>query len=115
MDLAAQHCRNLGPETPPLEGPALAELLARIDPAWRVESGPLLVRRFTSKDYPRLAALATRIALLAQAEDHHPDLALGYGTLEVALTTHSVGGLSQNDFVLAARIDFLARESDFTS
>lgn len=113
MDLAAQHCRHLGKETPPLEGPALAEHRTQIDPAWRIDSGPLLVRRFTSKEYPRLVELTARIGALAQAEDHHPDMALGYGVLEVALTTHSVGGLSLNDFVLAARIDRLARETSF--
>jgi 4a-hydroxytetrahydrobiopterin dehydratase len=113
MDLAALHCRHLGKETPPLEGPAVAEHLARIDPAWRVDSGPVLVRRFASKEYPRLVQLAAKIGALAQAEDHHPDMALSYGKLEIALTTHSVGGLSLNDFVLAARIDRLAQESSF--
>ncbi|HUR29454.1 MAG TPA: 4a-hydroxytetrahydrobiopterin dehydratase [Planctomycetota bacterium] len=113
MDLAAQHCRHLGKETPPLAGPALALHLSQLDPAWRIDSGPLLVRRFTSEEYPRLVELAARIGALAQAEDHHPDMNLGYGKLEVALTTHSVGGLSLNDFVLAARIDGLARGSGF--
>ncbi|HTF89099.1 MAG TPA: 4a-hydroxytetrahydrobiopterin dehydratase [Planctomycetota bacterium] len=113
MKLAEQHCRALGKETPPLAGPELGTLLAQIEPAWRIHSGPLLVRRIESKQYPQLVALAGRIGALAQAEDHHPDMELGYGKLEVALSTHSVGGLSMNDFVLAARIDQLARESSF--
>jgi pterin-4a-carbinolamine dehydratase len=51
--------------------------------------------------------LATRIALLAEAQGHHPELEVGWGRLVVRLTTHSVGGLSRNDIIMAARIDRL--------
>jgi len=111
--LFERHCRPLGRETAPLAGAGLQELLARVDPAWRVASGPVLVRRIAAQDYPRLVALAARIGALAQAEDHHPELALGWGKLEIALSTHSIGGLSENDFILAAKIDRLARETSF--
>jgi|SRR5690349_21179040 len=111
--LAERHCRPLPRGTAPVGGPALDLLLGRLDAGWRVVSGPLLARRFASPDYPRLVALAARIGALAQAEDHHPDLALGYGALDVAVSTHSIGGLSENDFILAAKIDLLARETSF--
>jgi 4a-hydroxytetrahydrobiopterin dehydratase len=51
--------------------------------------------------------MATRIALLAEAQGHHPELEVGWGRLVVRLSTHSVGGLSRNDFIMAARIDRL--------
>lgn len=105
--LAEQHCRPLGKETPPLLGAELSPLLAQLDPAWRVRAGPELVRRFSSPEYPRLVALLARIGELAQEQDHHPELELAWGRLDVALSTHSIGGLSKNDFILAARIDRL--------
>src|SRR5688500_2087812 len=108
--LADQRCRPLSRGTPPLLGPEIERLLAQLDPAWGIREGPLLVRRFAG-DYPILVELAGRIGGLAQEQDHHPDIELGYGRLEVAWTTHSVGGLSRNDFVLAAKVDRLAAET----
>ena len=112
-ELSEQHCRPLGKETAPLAGAAADDLLAELNPCWRVQSGPVLTRRFESRDYPLLVSLAAQIGVLSQAQDHHPDMELGYGKLQVSLTTHSVGGLSLNDFILAARINRLAQESRF--
>jgi 4a-hydroxytetrahydrobiopterin dehydratase len=106
--LAEQHCRPLPKGTPPLAGPELEPLFAELDRGWRVASGPMLVRRFASRDYARLVSLAAQIGALAEEQDHHPGMELAWGRLDVALSTHSIGGLSQNDFVLAARIDRLA-------
>lgn len=113
IPLAEQHCRALGRETAPLSGPVVGELISLVHTAWRIRSGPLLARRVESRDYPALVSLAAQIGALAQIEDHHPDMELGYGRLEVSLSTHSVGGLSLNDFILAAKIDRLAEESSF--
>ena len=110
LPLAEQQCRPLGPVTAPLSRAMFGPLMVQLDPAWRIHSGPLLVRQFASKEYPRLVSLTARIAALAQEQDHHPDLELRWGKLEVALSTHSVGGLSLNDFILAARIDRLVLE-----
>lgn len=111
--LATQHCRPLPPGTPPLPWPEVRALLESLDPGWRVVDGPCLGREFHSRDYGRLLRLTGGVGDLAQAEDHHPDLELVWGRLLVSVSTHSIGGLSQNDFVLAARIDLLARESSF--
>lgn len=101
------------PGSPVLCGAALAALLAQVDGGWRVCSGPRLRRRFHSADYPALLALVARIGTLAQSHDHHPDLALSWGCLEISVWTHSIGGLSENDFVLAAGIDRIAAGSGF--
>ncbi len=111
--LADQHCRPLGSVTAPLAGNAVDELLAELHSAWRVLHGPLLTRRFESRDYPRLVALVSLIGALAQAEDHHPEMELAWGRLDVSIWTHSIGGLSKNDFVLAAGIDRIAAETRF--
>ncbi len=106
-DLAREHCQVFRPGTPPLSHFEVDELADAISPSWRVND-ELLVREFAFRDFNAAFGLATRIALLAEAEGHHPDLEIGWGRLVVRLTTHSLGGLSRNDFILAAKIDGLA-------
>ena len=108
-----RHCQHLAPGTPALVGPTVESLLAQLHPQWTVHAGPRLTCRFQSPDYPALLDLLGRLGALAQAEDHHPDLELVFGRLEVRLWTHSVGGLSENDFVLAAGIDRIAAQTGF--
>ena len=105
--LAREHCQVSRPGTPPLSHFEVEELADAIAPAWRVNDEQLQ-REFSFRDFNGAFGLATRIALLAEAEGHHPDLELGWGRLVVSLTTHAIGGLSRNDFVLAAKIDRLA-------
>jgi len=111
--LADRRCVAMKPGSPALSGAALDLLLAQLAGGWRVCSGPRLRRRFQSTDYAALAALAARIAQLAGEQDHHPEIALAWGRLEVSVWTHSVGGLSENDLVLAAGIDRIAAGSGF--
>ena len=82
---------------------ALADAIAR---EWNVD-GDEIRREFTFKTFNTAFGLATRIALLAEAQNHHPELEIAWGRLVVHLTTHSVGGLSRNNFIMAARIDRL--------
>jgi 4a-hydroxytetrahydrobiopterin dehydratase len=105
--LAREHCQVCRPGTPPLSHFEVEELADAIAPAWRVND-ERLQREFSFRDFNGAFGLATRIALLAEAEGHHPDLEIGWGRLVVSLTTHAIGGLSRNDFVLAAKIDRLA-------
>jgi len=98
-------CKALPAGTPPLTDAECRELLKEIDPIWSIEPGPLLFRHFKLPDFQRALALTQTIGELADAEDHHPEIRLGLGMVEVRLSTHSVGGLSRNDFILAAKID----------
>lgn len=111
--LADQPCPHLPPGTPALVGDGVLALLAQVERSWHVRAGPRLARRFSSQDYLALVALGARIGALAQSQDHHPQLNLRWGVLEVEVWTHSVGGLSLNDFVLAAGIDRIAVETGF--
>ena len=86
------------------EARPLAGSIAR---EWSVD-GTQIRREFTFKTFNAAFGLATRIALLAESQNHHPELEVAWGRLVVRLTTHSVGGLSRNDFIMAARIDRLA-------
>jgi 4a-hydroxytetrahydrobiopterin dehydratase len=105
--LADEHCTPLPTGTPPLSPADLPALVAQLDPAWQMVDGHHLKRTFKLPDFALGLALVNAIGALAEAEDHHPDLLLGWGRVEVTLWTHSVGGLSRNDFILAAQIDRL--------
>jgi 4a-hydroxytetrahydrobiopterin dehydratase len=82
--------------------------LARLDPAWRLDEAASEIRReFRFKDFYRVMSFVNAIAHIANVEDHHPDLELGYGYCRVRYSTHAIRGLSENDFICAAKIDRL--------
>ena len=88
----------------PLKGAALAAWLRRV-PGWDAVEQHHLYRRFTFPDFLGALAFVNRIGAVAEREQHHPDLALGWGRVEVTIYTHAINGLSENDFILAAKID----------
>jgi 4a-hydroxytetrahydrobiopterin dehydratase len=106
-ELHRRHPTELPKGTPALPGERVADLLALIDQAWRVE-GHALVRDFEFRDFRDAFGFATRVALLVEREFHHPELTVTWGRVTVRSWTHTVGGLSDNDFIIAARIDRLA-------
>lgn len=106
MELRERHCVVPLPKgTRKLEGDALEDL-ARQTPEWRAE-GDRLVRTFAFPDFLAAMRFVNALAELAQAEDHHPDFTVRYSKVEVSSWTHTVDGLSDNDFVLAAKLDAL--------
>jgi 4a-hydroxytetrahydrobiopterin dehydratase len=105
--LSSERCAELRAGTPPLTMEDARLLAGAIAREWTVDGGQIR-REFTFKSFNAAFGLATRIALLAESQNHHPELEVAWGRLVVCLTTHSVGGLSRNDFIMAARIDRLA-------
>ena len=99
----ARRCVPCAAGTAPLDAAAI-ESRRRVVPDW-THDGTILRRRLKFRDFDAAFALVARVAALAAAEDHHPDITFGWGYAEFALTTHAIGGLSDNDFILAARID----------
>lgn len=89
-----------------------AEKLAALLPGWQVtDDGRRIAKRWTAKDFLAAIRFFDRVAELAESEDHHPDLHLeGYRQVRVEIGTHAIGGLSENDFILAAKIDALPLE-----
>lgn len=81
-------------------------------PSWTLNSdGTFILSNYLMKDFQAAIDFINRIAKVAEAEDHHPDIHLsGYRKLKIELSTHAVKGLSENDFILAAKIDTLPRE-----
>jgi 4a-hydroxytetrahydrobiopterin dehydratase len=104
-ELTKKKCR-------PCEGGVLPLSVERIDallpqiPGWRFEDGALK-RNFSFKNFYETMAFANVIAWVAHQEDHHPDMTIGYNTLVVCYMTHAIGGLSENDFICAAKINAL--------
>ena len=105
--LAARHCVVCKPGTPTLAPAEIDTLLQQLS-GWIVaqsEDHLQLTKTFRFKGFMAGVELINRIAPIAEAEAHHPDLHLIYGSLRVELWTHAAGGLTENDFVLAAKID----------
>lgn len=109
MKLADQDCQNCRVAVAPLQGAALAALAVEVL-NWRVVDGHHLAREFAFGDFGQALAFCNVIGALAEAQGHHPDLHLGWGRLGVVVWTHSIGGLAEGDFVLAAKIDRLWEE-----
>lgn len=106
MSLADRTCVPCRGGTPVL-GPAEIEpMLAELS-GWTVENDSKLVKTYRFKDFKGPMDLAVRIGELAEEQGHHPDLTIAWGKLLIELWTHKIGGLSESDFVLAAKIDRL--------
>ena len=83
-----------------------AEALMKEVPGWTLSpDARMLMKDFTFKDFAGALAFANRIGAIAESEGHHPDLTVQWGSVGVALSTHAIGGLSENDFILAAKIN----------
>ena len=106
--LRDRKCAACPPGTPPLDAARIAELCPELSPEWRLDAGrQLLTRDFKFDNFHATMAFVNAVAWIAHVEDHHPDLEVGYGHCRVTYSTHSVGGLSENDFICAAKIDAL--------
>ena len=87
--------------------PSEIEDFARQIQGWEIVDGRHLRKRFKFPDFRAALAFVNRLGETAEAEGHHPDIGLGWGRVEVTLWTHAAGGLTENDFILAAKIDGL--------
>jgi 4a-hydroxytetrahydrobiopterin dehydratase len=103
--LLNQHSKPLPAGTPALSQAEIAELLKQVA-GWAISNG-LLTRTFRFGNFHETMAFVNAVAWVAHREDHHPDLEVGYNRCTVKYSTHSVGGLSKNDFICAAKVDGL--------
>ena len=107
MTLTAQKCKPCEKGTPPLSAEEAGEL-AKDVPAWTLHEQSI-EREFRFSDFREAIDFVDRVADLAEEEGHHPDIHISYSRVRLELSTHKIGGLSQNDFILAAKIDELGR------
>jgi 4a-hydroxytetrahydrobiopterin dehydratase len=106
--LRDRKCRECAPGTPALDAEQARKLLSGLDKGWRITDDVKSLRRaFAFEDFHRTMAFVNALAWIAHTEDHHPDFEVGYGYCRVEFSTHSIGGLSENDFICAAKTDAL--------
>ena len=107
-ELAARKCKPCEGGIAPLSPAQAAQLLAQVSSAWVLTENARAIRReFAFRDFYRTMSFVNALAHIANTEDHHPDLELGYNYCRVTFSTHSIGGLSENDFICAAKLDRL--------
>ena len=109
-DLAQKTCTPCQGGIPPMSETQAKAFLDEA-PGWRLEeNGTWLKRDFTFKTFKEALAFINKVGELAEAEGHHPDLTLGYGYAGVAMQTHKIKGLHENDFIMAAKIGRIAEQ-----
>lgn len=107
-ELTKKHCVPCEGKVAPLDLAAASQLKAQLGKPWQlVNEGKGLQARFEFSNYYRTTAFVNAVAWIAHAEDHHPDISFGYKTCTIHYWTHAIGGLSENDFICAAKIDAL--------
>lgn len=104
MPLADQNCEPCRGGTPPLQHDAIRKLLSEI-PDWEVPSDHHLFRVFRFPDFKTALDFVNRAGAIAEEQGHHPDLLLTWGKVEITIYTHKIDGLTESDFVLAAKLD----------
>jgi 4a-hydroxytetrahydrobiopterin dehydratase len=106
--LSEKRCKPCEGGVPPLAADEVATLSPSLHADWTVGSnGQALLRTFEFPGYYRTMAFVNAVAWIAHVEGHHPDLEVGYNRCVVRWTTHAVGGLTENDFICAAKVDRL--------
>jgi 4a-hydroxytetrahydrobiopterin dehydratase len=104
MSLAGKHCVPCRGGVPPLRGEELEELKAQVS-GWQVVGGHHLTKAYKFPDFRTALDFVNQAGAIAEAEGHHPDLFLSWGKVEVKTWTHKIDGLTESDFILAAKID----------
>ncbi len=105
--LAEKNCADLGENHPRLAGKDMMQLKQDLNEAWQIVDGRRLKRTFKFPDFAQALDFTNRIGKVAEEQNHHPDIHLGYGQVDVEFSTHSAGGLTESDFILAAKVDEL--------
>ena len=107
-DLAAKKCVPCHGGVAPLTAAQAAALMSELNGEWKLGvDSKSLERAYRFKDFHRTMSFVNAVAYVANLEDHHPDLEVGYDYCRIRYTTHAIGGLSENDFICAAKIDRL--------
>ena len=107
-DLAARHCKPCKKGDPPLSADQAAALPGSLHSDWSMDGANRSnTRNCKLGNYYETMAFVNALAWIAHGEDHHPDIEVGYNRCQVHFSTQSIGGLSENDFICAAKIDAL--------
>ena len=105
--LASKTCVPCRGGVPPLKGKELEALQQQV-PQWKVINEHHITRAFTFPDFKQALDFVNRVGAVAEAQGHHPDILLSWGKAEITLWTHKINGLTESDFIMAAKIDRLS-------
>jgi 4a-hydroxytetrahydrobiopterin dehydratase len=106
-ELAKKECTPCDGKTPPLKGNALKQMQSQLGDEWQVLNEQKLEREFKFKDFREALDFVNEVGETAEEQNHHPDICFTWGQAKVQIWTHSVNGLTESDFVLAAKISEL--------
>ncbi len=104
-DLAAKSCVPCRGGVPPLEGEEIQSLLAQLGNGWTVVDDHHIQKNYKFKDFADALGFTNRIGVIAEEQGHHPDIYLAWGKVGITIWTHKIDGLTESDFVLAAKCD----------
>ena len=105
-ELAERQCVPCRGGVPPMKGEQINEIASQL-PDWQVVNEHHLQRNFRFKDFRETLDFVNRVGELAEEQGHHPDICFGWGKADITIWTHKIDGLTESDFVLAAKIDKL--------
>jgi 4a-hydroxytetrahydrobiopterin dehydratase len=105
-DLAKKRCIPCEEGVEPYTPDEAQEMMQQVSEGWMlIDDAHMLVKEFRFPDFKQALAFANKVGEVAEEEQHHPDMTIGWGNVSIELSTHAIGGLSENDFILAAKID----------
>lgn len=111
-ELAERECIPCKGGVPPLAGTQLTELLAKLDDGWEVAEEHHLEREYTFGNFAEALAFTNGVGAMAEAQNHHPDIFLAWGRVGIVIWTHKIDGLTESDFVFAAKCDQIFAERE---
>ena len=106
-ELAQKECKPCQGGTPALKGDALKKMQGQLDGGWRVLDEQRLEKEFKFPDFQKALNFVNRVGEIAEQQNHHPDIFFTWGQARIQIWTHSIKGLSESDFILAAKISEL--------
>lgn len=107
MDLLNQKCLPCEGGTDPLPMKEVEDYTSVLKTKWNIDGNKQMSQEFTFKDFLEAMAFVNKVADIAQSEGHHPDISIYYNKVKLMLTTHAIGGLSVNDFIVARKVEEL--------
>ena len=108
--LSDKNCAPCQKGTPPLQEEEITKLLPSLQSDWKAVDLHHLEREFHFLNFKQALDFTIKVGALAEAEGHHPDILLSWGKAKITLWTHKINGLSDNDFILAAKIDRIGQD-----
>jgi len=109
-ELTKKKCIPCERQSPPLPPDKAEALMKKLSPEWMLlDDAHMIAKSFHFKDFVENMAFVNKVAAIAEEEGHHPDMTISYADLTIELMTHFIGGLSENDYILAAKIDALSK------